>query len=54
MDLMVTAVFVLVIALVVVESLERLVVMVATDGLGYRSDAELPRSHRVDVLDPLA
>lgn len=43
-------VLILLVALVVVESLDRLVAVVAADGLGYRDPSELPRSHRPDVL----
>ncbi|NLG21919.1 MAG: hypothetical protein GX555_10900 [Actinomycetales bacterium] len=45
---------IILIALVVVESLDRLVTFVAADGLGSRTDAELPRSHPYDALNPLA
>ena len=47
---MVTALIILLLALVVVEGLERLVAMVAADGLGSRHDRELPRSHQPELL----
>lgn len=49
---MATALIIL-IALVVVESLARLVTVVSVDGLGYRNDYDLPRSPKHHVLEGL-
>lgn len=47
-----TTLLILLIALVVVEIIDRLVALVASDGLGHRPASTLPRSHyRPDVLD---
>ncbi|MCK0112189.1 hypothetical protein MWU75_08575 [Ornithinimicrobium sp. F0845] len=51
---MTTAIILLVIGLIAVQGLERLVAMIAADGLGYRKDSELPRSHPYDTVNPLA
>lgn len=49
---MTTAIILLAIALVAAQGLGRLVAMIATDGLGYRADSELPRSHpHYDLID---
>ena len=47
-----TTLLILLTALVVVEIIDRLVALVASDGLGHRPASTLPRSHyRPDVLD---
>lgn len=51
---MTTALILLLVALVVVQAVDGLVAMVAADGLGYRADSELPRSHAHDAVNPLA
>lgn len=50
---MVVAVFLLIIALGLAEAVERVVAMVASDGLSSRNDSQLPRSHRGEALNPL-
>lgn len=47
---MVTALIILLLALVVLEGLGRLVAMIAADGLGFRRDTELPRSHAPELV----
>lgn len=40
---------IILIALVLLESVDRLVAVVGADGLGWRRDTELPRSHRSEL-----
>lgn len=50
---MVAALMLLLIVLVSMEVVERVVAIVTSDGLGYRDDRALPRSHRGEALNPL-